>query len=232
VVTIIPPRGKGAAVEAAFWTGAVQTFSISLILGLAGAGILYLLTRARFSHNEFILFLVGVNLFFGGVAVTGNLSPLLTGLVCGAVFANISNKRMQALSVVIHSEKALYIIMLLMLGALWEFSLDTVLLLGLLYPVFRMGGKVAGALLGTKLFRHPTPIPAALGLGLISEGGLSIVMALSFKILYPAAADVVVSVVVISAIVNELISPSLIMSLFDKSEWEIRRLQRTDVRPE
>lgn len=194
----------------------------SLLIGLLSGFILLLISRSRFSQNEFILFLMGVILFFGGYASFNNLSPLFTGLICGMVFANGSSKRMQAMSIVIRSEKAIYIIMLIMLGAVWNFTLNLVLILGIIYVIQRMIGKNLAAFLSINIFKHPTYIPPWLGMGLLSEGGLSIVMVLNFKLLYPALSDIVVSIIVVSAIINELISPRLILSLFKKNEMELK----------
>jgi len=222
-IALFPPQSFTGAGSGVDWAGMAKTFALSLGIGLLAGLVLYFLARCRFTHNEFILYLVGVTLFFGGLSTTANLSPLFTGLLCGTFFANICQKRMQALSVVIQSEKAIYIIMLLLLGAIWNFSLDGVFPLALGYLFFRTLGKNAGAFLGSRLFPHAARVPPWLGMGLLSEGGLSIVLVLNFKLLYPVLSDPVVSILVFSAILNELISPSLIMSLFSKTDCEIRK---------
>jgi Kef-type K+ transport system membrane component KefB len=201
-------------------SSAAKVFVFSTLIGVGAAIILILLTKFKTDQNELILFLVGVVLFFGGYASCQGFSPLFTGLICGIIFANLSRLRMRAMLIVIHSEKAFYIIILLILGATWEFSFNLLSLLGIIFVLLRIGGKGLGAFVGTTVMKHSRKIPPWVGLGLLSEGGLSIVMVISFKMIHPMSASLIVSVVVISAIINELISPRLIFNLFRNEEME------------
>ena len=54
-------------------------------------------------------------------------------------------------------------------------------------------------------------MPPQLGLGLISEGGLAVAIIINVTLLYPALSDVLITIIVLSVIINEYISPALIV---------------------
>ncbi|NQU64606.1 MAG: cation:proton antiporter, partial [SAR324 cluster bacterium] len=68
--------------EAALWLGT------AIVTGVAPAVILILLSRVRFSQQEYLVFLFGTIMFSGGLAHYVNQSPLLAGLICGVIVAN------------------------------------------------------------------------------------------------------------------------------------------------
>ncbi|MFH2129267.1 MAG: cation:proton antiporter, partial [bacterium] len=126
-------------------TEAVWWLSVAVIAGIAPAVILILLSRVRFSQQEYLVFLVGTIMFSGGLARQLNQSPLISGLVCGIIVANLCRHRLRALELVGHAEKSIYIILLLFLGASWRLSIDLGLLLGLCYLISRLMGKLSSA---------------------------------------------------------------------------------------
>ena len=87
-----------------------------------------------------------------------------------------------------------------------------------IYFAVRLFGKLLGIFTATRIFRPAYPIPAGLGLGLISEGGLAVAIVINFRLLCPLAADCLITVIILSAFVNELVSPALILTQFDDAE--------------
>ena len=113
-------------------------------------------------------------------------------------------------------EKPAYVILLILAGALVQFSTPWIVPLALLYAFLRGGAKVAGASTMTRLETLPFPTPRFLGLGLIPQGGISLVMALSalltFYGLELGGVDVsqgLFSVVVLGVVLSELVGPTL-----------------------
>lgn len=199
-------------------TASIKWLLISVIMGIIPALIFISLSRTRFTSQEFFVFLIGTLIFCGGLAYQIRYSPLITGLVCGVFTANFSRHRLRALSEILHAEKSIYIILLLLLGAGWNFRADYILLVTGIYITTRIFGKFIGTYIGTKIFKPGFYVPATIGFGLMSEGGHAVAIIMNFKLLYPDTADPLITIVILSVIFNELVSPWFILSQFDKDE--------------
>lgn len=184
---------------------------LSLAMGILPALILICLSRTRFNAQEYTVFLIGTIMFCGGLADRFQYSALVAGLVCGMVTANFCPHRLRALSMVAHGEKAIYIALLILLGAGWQFRADMTLVLAVLYFLVRAAGKVIGIFSATWIFKPRYAVPPRLGLGMISEGGLAIAVIINAVLIYPQLADTLITIIVLSVIVNEYISPALIV---------------------
>jgi hypothetical protein len=196
----------------------LKWFFTSIAMGVIPALILISLSRVRFSPQEFFVFLIGTVMFCGGLSYQIRYSPLIAGLVCGVVTANFCRHHLRALSEVLQAEKPIYIILLLLLGASWELKPDFSLVITGVYFLIRALGKVIGTFAASRVFKPDYPVPAGLGLGLISEGGLAVAIIINFKLLYPAIGDPLVTVIILAVFANELLSPWLILFQFEKKE--------------
>ena len=192
----------------------INWLTITTLMGVVPALILILLNRVKFSQQEFIVFLTGTIMFCGGLAFEMHHSPVISGLICGAVTANFCRHRVRALSILVHAEKSVYIIMLLLIGAGLQFKVDYSLIITAVYFIVRVTGKLAGAFIAIKLFNPIFKAPPAFGVGLLSEGGIAIAIILNFRLLYPSFSDSITTVVILSVIINELIAPRLILAQF------------------
>lgn len=191
---------------------------VSAALGIIPALILIYLNKVRFSPQEFLVFLVGTVILCGGLAHQIGYSPLISGFVCGVMTANFCRHRLRALSTVLHAEKSIYISLLLFLGAGWQFKPDKTLIITGIYFLVRIVGKFTGTFTASRVFKTGFAVPPTIGLGLISEGGLGAAVIINFKLLYPAVADPLITIIVLSVFVNELLSPWFILGRFDKRE--------------
>jgi len=191
---------------------------VSVAMGIIPALILIYLNRVRFTQQEFLVFLIGTVILCGGLAHQINYSPLISGFVCGIITANFCRHRLRALSEVLHAEKSIYIFLLLLLGAGWHFKVDTTLIITGTYFLVRIIGKFIGAFTATRIFKAEYNVPPTIGLGLISEGGLTVAILVNFQLLYPVIAGPLVTIIILSVFINELFSPWLILAQFDKKE--------------
>ncbi|MFW6147251.1 MAG: cation:proton antiporter [Thermodesulfobacteriota bacterium] len=197
---------------------ALWRFSLAIGIGMISALILIILSKAKFSQQEFIVFIIGVVLFGGGLAIKTHNSPLVTGFICGILTANFCRHRLRALETVTQSEKSVYIVLLILLGAGWTLTLDYILVITGIYFSVRIAGKMVGTFVATRSFRSDFSIPPYAGLGLISEGGLAVAIIINFSFLYPSLSDYVATIVIVSMFISEIISPRLILSQFDHPE--------------
>lgn len=205
----------------------INSFFITILLGVIPAFILITLGKIRFSDQEYLVFVIGTILFCGGLAAQIQHSPLVSGLICGMVTANFCRHRTRALQTVLTAEKSVYIILLLLIGASWDFKFDCRLILIGVYFMTRILGKIVGNYIAVKIYRPYFPVPPLYGLGLLSEGGLTVAIALNFQLLYPELADILVTVVIASITLNDFISPKLIIRQFKEANsrelnWKTR----------
>ncbi len=208
----------GGDVEKFNFIKSIKWLLISATTALVPAVVLILLSRTRFTQQEYLVFLIGTIMFCGGLFYKIHHSPLVAGLICGIITANFCPHRIRALSVVIHAEKSIYIILLLMLGAAWQFSMDYSLVIAGIYFFVRTSGKLIGTFAATRIFKPEYTVPAGLGLGLISEGGLAVAIIINFKLLYPSFSDFLITILILSLFINELLSPKLILAQFSEFE--------------
>ena len=180
-------------------------------------GIIFVwLSRGRTAIEELVLFLMGITAFAAGAAIQLQLSPLFVAVIMGAVVANLVPDQGRVLRVMAQWEKPAYVILLILAGALVEFSTPWIIPIGLFYAILRGGAKVAAANTMMRIETLPFPTPKFVGLGLVPQGGISLVMALSalltFYGLEIGGVDVsqgLFSVVVLGVVLSELVGPML-----------------------
>jgi Kef-type K+ transport system membrane component KefB len=203
-----------------------QWFILSLALGAAMGFLLQLLTRVRCSDEELLIFVLGMVLFSGGIALYFKLSPLFINTIMGILVANLPGSRERIFNLVVRLEKPFYIVFLILAGAIWRPGSPWALLLAGLYLGLRFAGKISGGYLAGRAVRvgaDGVRPPRRLGLGLISQGGMAIAMVMNYYQLSSGdVTGVVLTTVLIAVILNELASPSLAESVLRRA-GEIER---------
>ena len=196
----------------------LQWFLLSIGIGIISALILIILSKSKFSQQEFFVFIIGTVLLVGGLAIKTHNSPLVTGFICGIIVANFCRHRLRALETVVRSEKSIYIILLIMIGAGWTLKFNYILVITVVYFMVRMLGKMLGTFMATRALKADFNIPPTAGLGLISEGGLAVVIIMNFSFLYPSLSDYLVTIITLSMFTNEIIGPKLMLWQFENPE--------------
>lgn len=159
-------------------------------LGLGGVfGILtYVLVRGAESEAQEMALLLGSTAISAGMSGYLGVSPLVTCAIAGALLTNLPYKGMARLrQTMVQVERPLYLIFLLVAGALWD---PTAWQGWLLVPVFvfaRVSGKVIGAHIGKITGPAGLPDPATLGLALSPQSPISIATIVAYVTLYRRA---------------------------------------------
>jgi multidrug transporter EmrE-like cation transporter len=188
-------------------------------------GILFLwLTRPRPGSEEMVLFLLGIAAFSSGAALQLQLSPLFVSVVMGSVVANLSPDPQRVFKVLQEWEKPIYVVFLLLAGALLNFSTPWIAVLALAYAVLRAAGKVLGAMAMIRVLPLEVTPPKRFGLGLIPQGGISLAMAISAVLTYGGlmlngrdAADLLFAVVVLGVLLSELTGPFFTLNILKRA---------------
>ncbi len=179
-------------------------------------GIIFVwLTRSRPGVEELVLFLMGITAFAAGTALQLQLSPLFVCLVMGVVVGNLVRDPRRVYGVMARWEKPVYVVLLMLAGALLRFPSVWIVPLAFGYAVLRGGAKILACGVLVRIGRPGFATPAFLGLGLVPQGGLSLAMALSafltFYGLEVAGVNVgeaLFSVVVLGVVISELVGPA------------------------
>ncbi len=204
---------------------------ISLAPGLLGilaalgvgvvCGILFLwLTRPRPGGEELVLFLLGIAAFSSGAALQLQLSPLFVSVIMGAVVANLSPEPQRVYRVLQEWEKPIYVVFLMLAGALLSFPTPWIVPLAVAYALVRGSGKLLGNMAMVRIVPLPFQTPKRFGLGLIPQGGISLAMAISGVLTYSglvmgemSAVNLLFAVVVLGVILSELTGPFLTQNI-------------------
>ncbi|NIQ39847.1 MAG: hypothetical protein GTN81_14855 [Proteobacteria bacterium] len=194
----------------AFWL----LFAINLGLGLIMGFLFNSLMVQRLSNEALLLVVIGMVTFSGGIAAYLHLSPLFVTMIMGVVVVNVSGAKERVFETLTVAERPVYLILLVLAGAMWRVGEPALFLMAGAYWSVRLIGKLAGGYLAIhRLARIPSP--RAVGLTLISQGGIAIAMVLNFQLAYHSeVTDTVISIILVAIIVNELISPYLAKRVF------------------
>ncbi len=211
---------------------------LSLLLG-ALAGVL-LNWVERYFHSgskrlgisiSCVLFTVSVSMAeFDVAGVHISFSLLLACMMAGTVFCNICDFSESLMEHVEDWTAPLYVLFFVLSGAeldLRILSNPMVLLIGVVYIVFRSFGKYAGAYGSCALTKCSPSITKYLGITLLPQAGVSLGMALTAQKLQAGAT--IRSVVLFSVLVYELVGPALTKYAL-MAAGEIHTEGRTDAR--
>ena len=211
---------------------------LSLGLGALAGWVLYWVEQFFHSRSKrlsisigFVLLTVGLSMLkfeLGGVRF--GFSLLLVCMMTGTIFCNICDFSEELMGRVDGWTAPLFVLFFVLSGAelnLKILSNPMVLLIGLVYIVFRSLGKYLGAYGSCAMTGCSDSIKKHLGITLLPQAGVALGMALTAQQL--AGGAVVRSVVLFSVLVYELVGPALTKrSLL--AAGEIREEGRTSAR--
>ena len=158
----------------------------------------------------FGLALSGVKFSFG--AVTVGFSSLLVLMMLGTLFCNLSSHSEE---VFFHSDEwttPLYACFFVLSGAELDLSVFAnwrIIVIGVVYVLFRMAGKYLGARLSAKAMQCPSDVVKYLGITLFPQAGVALGMSATAMALGTTEGILIRNVVLFSVLIYELIGPSL-----------------------
>jgi hypothetical protein len=128
--------------------------------------------------------------------------------------ANLSPDHRRIFRAVERWEKPLYVILLILAGALLDIGTPLLIPLALGYALVRGIAKVSGTWMVTRVVRLDFPIPKTMGAGLIPQAGISVAMAISALLTFYQPRDpgapggrLLFGTVVLGVVLSELSGP-------------------------
>ena len=191
---------------------------LSLLLGGIAGWVLFRVEKYFYSRSKrlsisigFVLLTVGLSMAeFEVAGVHCGFSLLLVCMMTGTVFCNICDFSEELMGRVDSWTAPLFVLFFVLSGAelnLRILSNPLVLLIGVVYIIFRSLGKYLGAFGSCAMTGCSEKITKYLGITLNGEAGVALGMALTAQKL--ADGEVVRNVVLFSVLVYELVGPAL-----------------------
>ncbi len=188
-------------------------------LGIALGFLLSYFLKYINTLPNLLIYTLGLILINTGLSIWLNVSLLLANMAFGATVANRIKMSDNIFQVLRRFDPPVYLLFFLVAGANLEISSILSLgILGILYVATRLPGEMLGAFAGASLAKaHPT-VKKYIGLGLAPQAGVAIGLALYARNYFPGAiGEMILSTIIVTTIIYELIGPVLVRMSLDKA---------------
>lgn len=182
---------------------------LAVVLAVVLAWVLHHIISEKRSSDHRLVLVIAVILSLTGICSCFAISPLLSCMVLGAVYINLSGNK--DLFRQVNSFTPPITLLFFVLSGM-RLDLDALVscgLIGVVYFFVRIAGKAGGAWAGAKLSHASTSVRQYLGLALIPQAGVSIGLAILGQRLLPSAEGTMLSLIILSsAVLYEMIGPA------------------------
>jgi Kef-type K+ transport system membrane component KefB len=180
----------------------------ALILGvLLGFPAAYLTGRIR-TGRPMLMEALGLVFLCGGIAIWLDVSFLIASIVMGAVVANFARHHEYPFHEIENIEWPFMTIFFVLAGASLELDMiKEIGLIGGVYIISRITGKLLGARIGAGLCKADTMTRCWMGFALLPQAGVAMGMALVAANRFPEYQQVLLTVVISSTVFFEIIGP-------------------------
>jgi len=180
----------------------------ALILGvLLGFPAAYLTGRIR-TGQPMLMEALGLVFLCGGIAIWLDVSFLIASIVMGAVVANFARHHEYPFHEIENIEWPFMTIFFVLAGASLELDMiKEIGLIGSVYIISRITGKLLGARIGAGLCKADTMTRCWMGFALLPQAGVAMGMALVAANRFPEYQQVLLTVVISSTVFFEIIGP-------------------------
>jgi len=182
----------------------------ALVVGF-GLGVIYsfIIRRVKSEGNRLSLTVLAVFLSVG-LAQLLNLSSLLLCMALGAAFANVSNQVSSVMKITEKITPPIFMLFFVASGAALQLSVvPTVGVVGAIYILLRVGGKIAGASLGGVLCKADKQVCKYLGFALLPQAGVAIGLSLLATQVVPEYGAQIRAVILCGTLIYELFGPAI-----------------------
>jgi len=199
---------SGSAEPVVTMTAGVREVIGAVLLGtVLGVPMAWVTGRVREGELT-LLETLGFVFICSGLAVLLDLSLVLACMSMGATVSNVAKHHVRPFHTIEQIEQPFLVLFFLLagfhcdVGTLW-----TIGPLGLAYLLARSFGKVTGALLGGTIARTSPLVRSHLGWCLLPQAGVALGLALTLAERYPETGSRLLSVIVGTTVVFEIIGP-------------------------
>ncbi len=190
----------------------------SLLLGFI-LGILFIFPLRFFKKDSNRLIITAGFVFLGSsLASLLGLSPLLLCMSMGAMLINVSRAGDSILKLTDSITPPIFLMFFVVSGMELDITvLPKVGLLGVLYIVCRVIGKVAGASLGAIIMKAPETVKKYIGFSLVPQAGVAIGLSLLAAQMLPEYGQTIRAVILSATFIYELVGPAITKAALKKA---------------
>jgi len=191
----------------------------SILLGFA-VGLPAAFLTGRLKQGQPILTeALSIVFICGGLAIWLELSYLITSIITGAVIANFAKHHEYPFHAIEGIEWPFMVIFFVLAGASLEInSVMEAGLIGIVYILCRIAGKIIGARAGSHCCRTDESTKKWMGIALLPQAGVAIGMALVAANHFPEYRQIILSIVISSTVFFEIIGPVLTKTAILRAE--------------
>lgn len=194
----------------------------ALLFGALLGVILKFLTKWFTGRGNRLSAAIAMILVCIGVSNMLGLSPLMACMAMSAIFVNLSSVSDKVFEQVDRFTPPVFMLFFFVSGADLNINiLPSVGVIGLLYVIFRVVGKVAGAALGAKISNVEAVVKKYLGYTLIPQAGVAIGLTSVAMEVVPEYGTKIRTIVLCGTVIYELIGP-VVTKLALKKAGEIQ----------
>jgi Kef-type K+ transport system membrane component KefB len=158
--------------------------------------------------GETLILMMGSVLLTVGVATFIGASPLVASLIVGATVTNLSSRTRHLFDTLSKTDPPLYVIFFVLAGAELDLKLLPSLgIVGVVYIVCRLAGKLGGTFFAARRRETPGRVQHLLGFSILAQAGLAIGLVLITREQFPALSSTVATVVLGAVAVFEIMGP-------------------------
>lgn len=185
---------------------------IALAVGIGFLmGLLFTIPLRWFKKDSNRLcIIIGFVFMATSIANLLGVSSLLMCMALGAAFANFYRSSDSVMKIADYVTPPLFMMFFVVSGAELDITvIPSIGLVGIVYVVLRVAGKMLGASLGAKMMKSPEAVRKFLGPTLIPQAGVAIGLSLVAESVVPEYAAVIRAVVLCGTFIYEIIGPAV-----------------------
>ena len=180
----------------------------ALAIGIASGAILSKLMTPKRSEDNRLILTISLLLGIAGLCAVVNISPLLSCMMFGTTYINMTKDKEIYKQVERFTPPILSIFFVVSGMNLDIGSFSTLGVIGICYFILRIAGKYIGAYLGCIIAKTSKEARNYLGLALIPQAGVAIGLAfLGRRVLNGTMGNMLLTIILSSSVLYELIGP-------------------------
>jgi len=192
---------------------------LSIFIGIIAAFIFNILTHKMSNRRDLFLLVFAFVLILSGICFKLHLSLILTNMIFGLVIVNTQKGSLveKLRGELTNIMPLLFILFFILAGSsLHIMALPSLGLIGVIYIICRSAGLLGGATFGAMISRSDPKLRKFLGMGILSQAGVAIGLALIVKHEFSALGELgnyigitVITIISTTCIFFEIIGPIL-----------------------
>ncbi len=208
--------GKGISFVSMFVSPTVEICG-AIIVGILAGLFMKVVSKRATLQSELQILTIGMVLIVSGIASKFHLSELLSNMAFGVTVCNLIKSPRRIFGAVDTITAPIYCMFFVIAGGHLDLGMVQVIgVIGIVFTILRITGKVTGAYLGGRISEAPEVVRKYLGLGLLSQIGVAIGLAVVVKKDFPSEvygpvatqmSEWVINILLLTTVFTEIIGP-------------------------